>query len=94
MRHYAGGVTTTLTHWISGATYDGTSGRTSPVHNPATGQVTGAVALASEADVEHAVATAREAAAGWRHSSLSQRAGVLFAFREIAQRPHATSSPR
>ena len=84
-RHYDRGVTTpeSITHWISGATYDGTSGRTSPVHNPASGKVTGAVALASEADVEHAVATAKEAAAGWRHASLSQRAGVLFAFREI-----------
>ncbi len=72
-----------ITHWISGAAYDGTSGRTSPVHNPATGKDTGAVGLASEADVEHAVATAKEAAASWRHASLSQRAGVLFAFREI-----------
>ncbi len=53
------------------------------MHNPATGKVTGAVGLASEADVEHAVATAKEAAASWRHASLSQRAGVLFAFREI-----------
>jgi malonate-semialdehyde dehydrogenase (acetylating)/methylmalonate-semialdehyde dehydrogenase len=72
-----------ITHWIGGREHDGTSGRTSPVHNPATGKVTGEVALASEADVEHAVATAKAAAASWRHASLSQRAGVLFAFREI-----------
>jgi malonate-semialdehyde dehydrogenase (acetylating)/methylmalonate-semialdehyde dehydrogenase len=72
-----------ITHWINGTPYAGTSGRTSPVHNPATGEVTGEVALASEADVEHAVATAKQAAAQWRHASLSQRSGVLFAFREI-----------
>ena len=53
------------------------------MHNPATGEVTGLVALASEADVKHAVATAKQAAAQWRHASLSQRSGVLFAFREI-----------
>ena len=76
-------MTTSIDHWISGAPYPGTSGRTSPVHNPATGEVTGLVALASEADVEHAVATAKQAAAQWRHASLSQRSGVLFAFREI-----------
>ena len=76
-------MTTTISHWISGAESPAGSGRTAPVHNPATGRVTGEVQLADEADVERAVASAKEAAAGWRQSSLSQRAGVLFAFREI-----------
>jgi malonate-semialdehyde dehydrogenase (acetylating)/methylmalonate-semialdehyde dehydrogenase len=57
--------------------------RTSPVHNPATGEVTGEVLLASPGDVDTAVATAKEAAAEWRESSLSRRAAVLFAFREL-----------
>ncbi len=60
-----------------------TSSRTSPVHNPATGEVTGEVLLASPGDVDTAVATAKEAAAEWRESSLSRRAAVLFAFREL-----------
>jgi malonate-semialdehyde dehydrogenase (acetylating) / methylmalonate-semialdehyde dehydrogenase len=52
-------VTTTIKHWISGHEYAGASTRTAPVHNPATGAVTGQVLLAESADVEHAVATAR-----------------------------------
>ena len=73
----------TINHWISGREHGGTSERTGPVHNPATGAETGRVALASADDVALAVSTATEAAASWRHSSLSQRAGVLFAFREL-----------
>ena len=34
-------------HWIGGLAVAGTSGRTSPVYNPATGRETGAVDLAS-----------------------------------------------
>jgi malonate-semialdehyde dehydrogenase (acetylating) / methylmalonate-semialdehyde dehydrogenase len=74
---------TQIGHWIDGAAVRGTSGRTSPVHNPATGQVTGEVDLASAAEVDTAVAGAREAATLWRTASLSRRSAVLFAFREL-----------
>ena len=70
-------------HWIDGAPRRGTSGRTAPVHNPASGEVTGLVDLASAAEVGEAVAGAVRAAAGWRTSSLSQRAAILFAFRQL-----------
>ena len=65
VRHYHRDVTTPerITHWIGGAPYDGTSGRTVAGAQPRDREVTGAVALASEADVEQAVATAKEAAA-------------------------------
>jgi malonate-semialdehyde dehydrogenase (acetylating)/methylmalonate-semialdehyde dehydrogenase len=53
------------------------------VHNPATGEVTGKVLLASTEDVATAVASAREASLEWRESSLSRRSAVLFAFREL-----------
>lgn len=72
-----------IDHWIGGKRVPGTSGRTAPVHNPATGAVTGEVALASADEVQAAVASALEAAREWRSSSLSQRAAVLFAFREL-----------
>jgi malonate-semialdehyde dehydrogenase (acetylating)/methylmalonate-semialdehyde dehydrogenase len=72
-----------ISHWIDGAAVEGTSGRTSPVFNPATGEQTGEVQLASTADVERAVASAQEAAVAWRSSSLSRRTEVLFAFREL-----------
>ena len=72
-----------ITHWIDGAPAEGTSGRTAPVFNPATGEQTGAVDLASAAEVAAAVASAKAAAAEWRSTSLSRRSAVLFAFREL-----------
>ena len=74
---------TAIDHWISGARVPGTSGRTAPVHDPATGRQTGEVALASAGEIDDAVKTAVAAAREWRASSLSKRAAVLFAFREL-----------
>src|SRR3954454_4845222 len=72
-----------ISHWIDGALVAGTSGRTSPVFNPATGQQSGEVDLASSAEVSAAVASAKGAAQEWRSASLSRRSGILFAFREL-----------
>jgi malonate-semialdehyde dehydrogenase (acetylating)/methylmalonate-semialdehyde dehydrogenase len=74
---------TTLQHWKNGATYEGTSGRFSDVTNPATGEVTAQLALASEADVEEVVSAAAAAFPSWRDTSLAKRTQVLFAFREL-----------
>ena len=76
-------MTNRIAHWIDGSPATGTSGRTSPVYNPATGRQTGEVDLAGAADVNQAVASAVAAAKEWRHASLSKRSGVLFAFREL-----------
>jgi malonate-semialdehyde dehydrogenase (acetylating) / methylmalonate-semialdehyde dehydrogenase len=76
-------MTTRISHWIDGAITPGTSGRTSAVFNPATGQQTGDLDLASAAEVDVAVAAAKAAAQEWRHSSLSRRSAVLFAFRAL-----------
>ena len=73
----------TIDHWINGQRVAGASGSTGPVFNPATGQQQGAVALASVAEVDAAVAVAKETFATWRSSSLSKRADILFAFRQI-----------
>ena len=72
-----------ITHWIGGRPSPGTSGRTSPVYNPATGVVAAEVDLASRAEVDAAVAGAAAAATAWRSSSLSKRAEILFAFRAL-----------
>jgi malonate-semialdehyde dehydrogenase (acetylating) / methylmalonate-semialdehyde dehydrogenase len=72
-----------ISHWIDGALVAGTSGRTGPVFNPATGLQTGEVELASTAEVAAAIASAKAAAKEWRTSSLSRRSAVLFAFREL-----------
>jgi len=41
------GEITQIGHWINGAAVAGTSGRSGPVFNPATGRQTGEVAFAS-----------------------------------------------
>ena len=56
----------TLQHWVAGADREGSGDRFSDVTNPATGEVTARPALASEADVEAAVAAAKAAASGCR----------------------------
>jgi malonate-semialdehyde dehydrogenase (acetylating)/methylmalonate-semialdehyde dehydrogenase len=76
-------MTTRISHWIDGQLTPGTSGRFSPVFNPATGVQTGEVELADAAEVNHAVARAQQAARSWRLASLSKRSAVLFAFREL-----------
>lgn len=76
-------MTQRISHWIDGAVVAGTSGRVSPVYNPATGLRTGEVDLASAAEVNTVVAGARAAAAQWRGVSLSKRSAVMFAFREL-----------
>jgi malonate-semialdehyde dehydrogenase (acetylating)/methylmalonate-semialdehyde dehydrogenase len=73
----------TIEHWIAGKPTTGISDRTSPVWNPATGAQQAEVLLAGQDDVEAAVAAAKDAFAGWSQTSLSQRAKIMFAFREI-----------
>jgi len=72
-----------LEHWVGGAAFSGQSTRTSPVYNPALGEVQREVRLASEADVADAVATAKAAFPAWADASLNKRQGVLFNFREL-----------
>lgn len=47
------------------------------VEDPATGEVVGRVALAGDADVDRAVAAAREAATGWAATSRAERVAAL-----------------
>ncbi len=72
-----------LDHWVDGAAWSGDSDRTGPIHNPATGRVSGQVRLASTADVGVAVERAAAALPAWRDASLAKRQGVMFSFREI-----------
>ena len=72
-----------ISHWIGGQVVAGTSGKQGPVYNPATGEQTGSVDLASSAEVDAAVETAAGAFREWRASSLSQRTTILFGFRDL-----------
>ena len=72
-----------INHWIGGQTVEGTSGRTGPVWNPATGEQQAEVDFASVEEVDRAVTSAREAFPGWRATSLSRRSEVMFHTREL-----------
>ena len=74
---------TRITHLIAGKPWSGTAERTSEVFNPATGEVSGVLDLASADLVGEVVATAKDAWAGWADTSLAKRTQVLFKFREL-----------
>ncbi|MGW9114480.1 CoA-acylating methylmalonate-semialdehyde dehydrogenase [Microbacterium sp. NPDC055683] len=70
-------------HWIDGAVRASQSGRTAPVHNPATGAVSAHVALADQAEIDEAIASAQRGFETWSRFSIAKRQTVLFAFREL-----------
>jgi malonate-semialdehyde dehydrogenase (acetylating)/methylmalonate-semialdehyde dehydrogenase len=72
-----------ITHWINGALDTSKAERSGDVYNPATGKVSKTVAFGTAATVDSAVTAATNAFAEWRHSSLTKRSQVLFAFREL-----------
>ena len=74
----------TIEHWIGGKPTSGTPSGTAPVWDPATGIQQAEVVLGSAADVDEAVRVAAAAFEEWSQASLSRRAKVLFAFRELA----------
>jgi malonate-semialdehyde dehydrogenase (acetylating)/methylmalonate-semialdehyde dehydrogenase len=72
-----------ISHWIGGKPWSAEAARHGKVFDPATGEVTAEVDFAGSAEVDAAVAAAGTAFALWRQASLSARAKVLFAFREL-----------
>jgi malonate-semialdehyde dehydrogenase (acetylating)/methylmalonate-semialdehyde dehydrogenase len=74
---------TRISHWIGGESVAGTSGRSGPVYNPATGRKTGEVDFASVEEVDRAVQAAKAAFPDWRAVSLSRRTETLFRVRQL-----------
>ncbi|MEO6972627.1 MAG: CoA-acylating methylmalonate-semialdehyde dehydrogenase [Rhodoferax sp.] len=75
--------TANINHHIAGHVVASTSGRAQDVFNPATGAVTGRVAMANRSDVDKAVASARAAFPAWADTPPLRRARVLFKFLEL-----------
>jgi malonate-semialdehyde dehydrogenase (acetylating)/methylmalonate-semialdehyde dehydrogenase len=73
----------TISHWIDGAERASSSGRTAPVFNPATGAVQAHVALADQAEIDEAIASAEAGFQVWSRFSIAKRQTVMFAFREL-----------
>src|SRR5579862_437047 len=74
-------------HWIGGR-HVASSGRTQDVFNPATGEVTRRVALATPAEVEQAVQAARQAFPKWADTPPLRRARVLQKFLALLNQHH------
>lgn len=73
----------TQSHFVNGAVWPGTSARRSDIFNPATGEATRQLALASVADVDHVVAAAQAAFPAWAATPAAKRAQVMFKFRDL-----------
>lgn len=65
-------------HLINGQVVEGAGNRFQDVFNPATGEVTKQVALASKATVEEAIASAEAAFPAWRNTPPAKRAQVMY----------------
>jgi malonate-semialdehyde dehydrogenase (acetylating)/methylmalonate-semialdehyde dehydrogenase len=70
-------------HFVNGRTVVSTSGRTSAVFDPALGVATKNVALADQAEIDAAVASAAAAFPAWRDMSITKRQQIIFRFREL-----------
>ena len=71
-----------IRHYVNGEE-TGEPARLGPVFDPATGIRQHDVALASAAETEAAIAAAKAALPGWRATSLTKRADVLFRLRHL-----------
>jgi len=70
-------------HYINGQYVEGKGDRFGDIYDPSTGQVTRQVALATEQEVEDAIASSDAAFADWAATPPGRRAQVMFRFREL-----------
>jgi malonate-semialdehyde dehydrogenase (acetylating) / methylmalonate-semialdehyde dehydrogenase len=75
-----------LGHFIGGRLVPGNSGNHADVFNPATGEVSARVAMASAAELDTAVAAAVAAWPAWAATPPLRRARVMFRFKELLER--------
>jgi len=75
-----------IEHFINGKITKGSSNKTSKVYNPATGEQTAQVNLASKSDVDLAVSKAKFSFNEWSIKPALQRARVLFKFKELVEK--------
>ncbi|MGN0932222.1 aldehyde dehydrogenase family protein, partial [Falsigemmobacter intermedius] len=66
-------------HWVNGKMVAGTSGRFADVFNPHTGEVQAKVALATQAELDQAVADAAKAQVAWGATNPQKRGRVMMA---------------
>jgi len=76
---------TEILHFVGGQKVAGRSGRHAAVYNPATGEQSGSVSLASTDEVSAAVAIAKKALPGWANTTPLRRARILNRFLRILE---------
>ena len=74
-----------IPHYIGGQRIGSVASRSQPVYNPATGEESGRLPMASAADVDSAVQAAKAAFPAWSQTPPLRRARVLFKFRELLE---------
>jgi malonate-semialdehyde dehydrogenase (acetylating)/methylmalonate-semialdehyde dehydrogenase len=75
-----------IEHFINGKITKGSSKKISKVFNPATGEQTAEVNLASKADIDFAVEKAKKAFEVWSIKPPAQRARIVFKFKELIEK--------
>jgi malonate-semialdehyde dehydrogenase (acetylating)/methylmalonate-semialdehyde dehydrogenase len=73
-------------HFVNGKIFEGESKKTSDVYNPATGEVSAQVTLATKKDVDAVVDIAQQAFHSWSNTPPLQRARILFKFKELIEK--------
>ena len=76
----------TIQHFVNGKKFSGESKRAGKVFNPATGDQTAEVKLATTKDVNDAVDNAKKAFESWSNKPPLQRARVMFKFKELIEK--------
>jgi malonate-semialdehyde dehydrogenase (acetylating)/methylmalonate-semialdehyde dehydrogenase len=75
-----------VSHFVHAAAARGSSRRSGPVYDPATGRIQARVPLANRDDVARAVDAAAAALPAWATTTALRRARVMFAFKQLLDR--------
>ena len=75
-----------IQHFVEGKIFKGASKRTGKVFNPATGEQSAEVSLATADDINKAVSIAKKAFISWSQKTPLFRARVLFKFKELIEK--------
>ena len=75
-----------IEHFIDGKITKGSSKKISKIFNPATGEQSAEVNLASKADVDIAVQKAQQAFTDWSRKPPAQRARIIFKFKDLIEK--------
>ena len=76
----------TIEHFQNGKSFSGDSKRLGKVFNPATGEQSAQVKLASTNDVNATVAKAKKAFEVWANTPPLQRSRIMFKFKELIEK--------